>query len=348
MIRYPVSRPSLTHAEREAVLRCFHEDQITQGQRVVEFEEALAAWHAVPHAIACSSGTSALHLALLALGVGPGDEVLVPDLTFVATVNAIAYCGATPVLVDIDPDTWGMDVAIAQRLLTKKTKAALIVHLFGRRARIDLPVPILEDAAEALGGIQSVNGAAMVLSFYANKIITTGEGGAVLCRDPKINNTVRLLRGQGQTDRYYHPVRGFNYRMTDLQGAIGCAQWRRFDGLLRSRARVFQHYERCLGRCQFPYTSRVTDAPWQYVVGMPEGVNRRAVIERLNQSGIETRPAFVPMHRLPMYQASEKLFPVASLMGDHALMLPTYPGLLPGDIEKISDALLRAVQREAA
>lgn len=343
MMRYPVSRPSVGPRELQLVTECVMQNQLTQGPMVAEFEARFAEKMECSYAVACSSGTTALHLALAALGLGPGDEVLVPDLTFVATANAVRYTGAAVVLVDVDPYSWCLDVDKARMKVTPRTRAIVPVHLYGQPCDMTAlalfaeahALLIIEDAAQGLGGMYGnvplgTLGDAGTFSFYGNKIITTGEGGMVVTDSVETAEKLRLLRGQGQsaTTRYFHTVLGYNYRLTDLQAAFGIAQLEAFDAHLAQRQAVFAAYRQRLtsvGLMCIPPSG----APWLFTVILPDNVSRPRVQASLLEQGIDTRPVFVPLHRLPMYagNGSDADFKVASYLGDHGLSLPTYPYL---------------------
>lgn len=342
--KIPVSRPSLTSAEVNAAMRVIAGGHITLGPEVRALEEELASRLSVEHVILTTSGTAALHLALVALNVGPGDEVLVPDITFVATANAVRYTGATPILVDVDPTTLCMDINDAKKKMSGNTVAAIPVHLYGYPCdvyRLTSLCAVIEDAAEGLGG-EHHDGAALgtsgvmgCFSFYANKIITTGEGGAVVTASSGIAHRLRLLRGQAMDPdrRYFHTDIGFNYRMTDVQAAIGRVQLSRIQELLLARWRVFDQYRSNIGYLEAQATN-TRQAPWQFVISVDE---RDYLASLLATAGIETRPVFVPMHRLPMYYQRDALFPVASRAADRDLCLPTFPHMREEEIKRVCD-----------
>lgn len=345
-LNIPASEPALTSREAELVASVMASGRLTQGPMVERFEAELAARLGVKHAIATCNGTAAVHLALVAAveGVGlldPDAEVLVPDLSFVATANAVAYTGARPVLVDIDPRTWGMDPDDVARKLSSRTVAMIPVHLYGKacdlRPLLELAeehgVVVVEDAAEALGGSYGGRslgtwGEAGAFSFYGNKLITTGEGGAVVTDSDHIARAARLFRGQGQKapGRYVHHVTGFNYRMTELQAAVGVGQLERLGLLLDARAAVFEVYARIFGRAGWSHCGAQA-APWQFCVRVPAGVDRAELMARLASYGIDTRPMFTPMHDLPMFERPAAQFPHATALGADGLALPTFPAL---------------------
>lgn len=353
--RIPVSKPCLGDTERALLLQCFDSGQLTLGPMVEEFERRFAHRVGAGFAVAVTSGTTALHLALAAAGIGPGDEVLVPDLTFVATANAVKYTGATPVLVDVDPFTWCIDVDAARRSLTPATRAIVPVHLYGRAAdmgaihalAVEFGLVVIEDAAEGLGGtydgrpLGSLSNVG-TFSFYGNKVMTTGEGGMVVTNSPTYRDALVHLRGQAvhPERRYYHSKIGFNYRMTDLQAAVGLGQLVHLDRILSVRRAIIDRYAtrlRDLG--PFPCAHREA-APWLFTFQAPVMVNRDNIARRLAADGVDTRPVFIPMHRLPMFWKDDGQFPNATLISSRGLSLPTYPELPLTEVDDICDLVL--------
>ena len=314
----------------------------------------------------CANGTVALHLALLALGVGPGDEVIVPTLTYVASANAIAYCGATPVLVDSEPHTWNLDPMQVEKAVTPKTKAILVVHLYGHPADMDpivalarqRGIAVVEDAAEAHGAqyrgrVVGSIGDIATFSFYGNKIVTTGEGGMVVTGSDELAAKVRMLRGQGQDPdrRYWFPITGYNYRMTNLAAAIGVAQMERIDWHIERRREIASWYRDLLGH--LPQITLSPELPWARssfwiscaLLGDDVHVTRDEIMDRLAAVGVETRPFFYPMHVLPMYReaAGAANYPVADALSARGINLPSSAELTRDDAEYVAQALTAAV-----
>lgn len=358
----PVSHPVLDGNERRYVMECLETSWISANGRFVPlFESAFAQYCGVEHAVAVSSGTAALHLALLALGVKPGDEVIVPALTYVATANAVVYCGARPVFADSEPQTWNLDPSELERLITPRTRGIVAVHLYGHPADMDPILKIasrhglfvIEDAAQAHGAEYRGRrvgrfGSAAAFSFFGNKIITTGEGGMVVTEDGELAERMRWLRGQGMDPkrRYWFPIVGYNYRMTNLQAAVGLAQLERIDQRLEERRRIAQWYERHLApledRVVLPrQQSWARHAFWLYsiVLGDTAPVERDEVMTRLEERGIETRPVFYPLHVLPPYEESRVCLPVAEQIANRGISLPTHPLLTEEDICYVAGAL---------
>lgn len=359
-LRYPVSKPSVTARERSLLLGVFDSNQLTHGPTVEAFERSLADKLNVGYVVACSSGTTALHLACAAF-LKSGDEVLVPDLTFVATANAVRYAGAKPVLCDIYPDDWAISLEDAQKRLTPRTKAIVVVHLYGMPANMDHVADfanrhglvVIEDAAEGLGGkwgkyYLGTLGEAGTFSFFGNKVVTTGEGGAVVTEEKELAEELRHLRGQGQhaTRRYYHDVLGFNYRMTEMQAALGIGQLERFAELLHKRSNVMSLY-RAWAKSEGFHCVNESAAPWLFTFYVPRGTNRERLQDVLRDThGIDTRRTFVPLHELPIYQTKEE-YPVATDIGKHGLSLPTYPDLADSDVHYITETVSKEIHRQA-
>jgi perosamine synthetase len=361
--RIPVAAPVLAGNEKQYVADCLESGWISSAGKYLElFETAFAKFCGVRHAVACSNGTAALHLALLALGVEQGDEVIVPTLTFVATVNAVTYCGARPVFVDSEPRTWNLDPTLVQQKITPRTKGIIAVHLYGNpadmfalRAIADRHgLFLLEDAAEAHGALHQGRrvgslGDVAAFSFYGNKIISTGEGGMVVTNDDSLFERVRLLRGQGMdpNQRYWFPVVGYNYRMTNISAAIGLAQIEQAEWHIGRRREVAENYLRCLeGVSTLRYqveSELVQHAYWMFTVILNDEVllSRDAVMAKLAAQGIETRPVFYPAHLFPPYRdlAHGDDFPVAEALSQRGLSLPTWAGLSATDVRYVCEQL---------
>jgi perosamine synthetase len=345
-----LARPDVGEEELAEVAAVLESGQLTMGPKVAEFEAELARACEVEHAVAVSSGTAALHLAVLALGIGPGDEVIVPAYTFPATANVVALAGATPVLVDVDPETFNLDPAKVE--LTPRTKAIVPVHLFGRPARLEeLPdVTLLEDAAGALGARRRGRpcgglGAAGCLSFHPRKIVTTGEGGAVTTNDPELAERVRSYRHHGwsPSDRYDDmPGGAFNYRLADVLCALGIPQVRRLEELLAARERLAAGYaERLAGLpVRLPSADEGDRQGWQaYVIQLG---NRDDALERLRAQGIQSQIGTYALHRLSAYRDQGR-FPGADACFERALALPFHTGLTDAELDRVAEALTAVV-----
>ncbi len=316
------------------------------------------------HAIAANNGTTALHLALVALDLEPGDEVIIPTVTYIATANAVRYCGATPVLVDVCADTMNIDPEKLEAAITPKTKGIIPVHLYGHPAEMG-PINdvarrhglwVVEDAAEAHGAhyrgkpVGSL-GTCATFSFFGNKIVTTGEGGMITTDDDELAAKLRLFRGQGMDPqrRYWFPVIGYNYRMTNIQAAIGLAQMETVDTAIAERERLARWYDNALGalsdRIVLPREAEwAKQVYWMYTIFLREGTefDRDRVMRELDEQGIETRPVFYPMHVMPPY-LEDKSYPVADEWAQRGINLPTHQDLTLDDVHRVAAALEAAL-----
>jgi perosamine synthetase len=361
----PLAAPDFSGREARYVQECLDTTWISSlGRFIPEFEERFAAFCGVNYAVATNTGTSAIHLALAALDIGPGDEVIVPTLTYIATANAVRYCGATPVLADCEPVAMTIDVDDVRRKLTPRSKAVIPVHLYGHAADMDAlnqlandaGLAVVEDAAEAHGASVAGRrvgslGTCGAFSFFGNKIITTGEGGAVTTDDGDLAARLRLFRGQGMdvNRRYWFTVRGFNYRMTNIEAAIGLAQLEGVEGKIAYRRHVSEMYDARLGEVSFvvrprqpPWSESVT---WIYTVllDVQRAEERDEVIKRLAASGIESRPVFYPLHQMPPYFDNVGRFPVSDSCARRGLSLPTHAGVGEREVDRICRALIEHV-----
>lgn len=353
----PVYRPDLTGNERRYVLECVDSTWISSsGAFIDRFEQSCAVALKARHAIAVSNGTVALHLALHCLDIGPGDEVIVPTFTYIASVNAIRQTGATPVFAECRRDDWQIDPEDAERRITPRTKAIMPVHLYG--AVCDMTrlmqiaerhgIHLLEDSAEAFGSTYNGRaagtfGKAATFSFYGNKTITTGEGGLVVTNDDALADRIRRVKGQGQspTRRYWHVELGFNYRMTNICAAIGLAQIERLDAILshkRELARIYRYKLANLPvQVQRP-AAPVLSSEWLFSLLLPSNVDRSATMEAMARKGIETRPVFYCAHQMPMYEMAER-FPISEEISARGISLPSYPALSEADQDRVISAL---------
>lgn len=369
MVRIPVAAPDLSGKEEQYVLEAIRSSWISStGPFVRRFESEFSELCGTRSAIGVCNGTVALHLALLALGVRPGDEVLVPSLTFVATANAVRYVGAEPVFVDVDPETWCLDPKLLEESITTRTRGVIAVHLYGHPADMDAinhvaavnGLWVVEDAAEAhlaryrgrpVGSLAPL----ATFSFYGNKVFTSGEGGAVTVSDPQLEVRLRTLRGQGMDPqrRYYFPVTGYNFRLTNVACAMLCAQLERRAEILERRRRIFSAYEEMLGDISGVGLQPVADwavpAPWLFCITVDEdeyGRSRDELAQILDAEGIETRPFFIPLHRLPPFRESScargDRLPVTDRLSAAGLNLPTFAGLAEEDLERICQLIRRS------
>jgi perosamine synthetase len=338
-----VARPDMSRQEFRTLLDAFLSSWISsRGPYVEKFEQEFRAYIGAQHAIAVSNGTVALHLALLALNIGAGDEVIVPDLTFAATINAVLYCGATPVIVDVDHRTWCMNLAEVKKACTARTKAIIPVHLYGRPAEIgpiaafaaQRGIGVVEDCAEAPGARYAGRpvgqfGDVSCFSFYANKIVTTGEGGMCLTRSPELAKSIRLLRDHGITPNrsYWHERVGYNYRITNLQAAIGHSQlWRIDDTLARNRqiTEMYRDALKGIAGVRFPPTLDPVYQPvvWLSCVQVPSE-RRNELLTAAFEAKIEMRPFFHSLSTLPPYEKYARHCPNSLELAATGINLPT-------------------------
>ena len=368
--RIPVCAPVFTGKERAYVLEAVESGWISSmGEFIGRFEALFGKLCGQRHVETCANGTVALHLLLHAMGIGPGDEVIVPSETFAASANAVVYTGATPVFCEIDERTWVIDVNDALARVTPRTKAIMGVDLFGVLADYDglraglakigrADVKLVEDAAEAAGS--SIDGRpagslgdAAIFSFFGNKTLTTGEGGAVATDDLALGARMKLLKNHGmdQNRRYYHPELGFNYRMTNLQAAIGCAQVEAAADLCGRKKRIGARYRQKLAGVagvRFAEIPRGQDVvPWLHAIvddRLDGEAARDALMARMLERGVDTRPFFVPMHLFPYLAhtpvAGEGALPVSERIAARGLALPSGGGLTDDEVDRSVEALV--------
>ncbi len=360
MYKIPVYQPSLVGNEKKYVNDCLDSNWISsKGKYVQFFEKEFANYIKVNYATGVCNGTVALHLALLALGIGQEDEVIVPTLTYIASVNTIVYTGATPIFVDSLPDTWQIDPEDVIRAITPKTKAILAVHLYGHPCDMLALKEIankhrlflIEDCAEAIGSLyenQHVGtfGDVATFSFYGNKTITTGEGGMVITNDQTIFDRAVHFKGQGLAKyrEYWHDVIGYNYRMTNICAAIGLAQLEQIETILKKKRQIAELYQDLLKDTNFkvhPEIGDVFHSYWMVSILVSQATQRDTVREHLAQAGIETRPVFYPVHTMPMYSQKYQKHQVAEDIGWRGINLPSYPDLSEEQIEYICDTLIK-------
>ena len=336
----PVSKPWLTDREKKYVSEAMDSGWISStGSFVQKFEEAFAAYVGVKYTLGTTNGTAACHLTMLVLNGHPGDEIIIPGTTFVATANAATYCGYKVRAADIDRETWNADLASITKLIGDRTLAINCVHLYGNMCDMyslsTLGKPVVEDACEALGGEwmgkrAGSMGLASAFSFYANKTISTGEGGMFVTNDLSTYERARLLRGQGQTERYYHPEIGYNYRMTNVQAAIGLAQIERIPEIMEEKERVYERYQKNLHKAVL--AKRVGKHSYWAVTAAVEDPER--VSSKLAENGIESRRVFYPICDLPPYKDVGDC-PNSRWLRQHGITMPSYPELADHDIDTI-------------
>jgi perosamine synthetase len=363
----PVCEPTLSGNELKYVQQAVETNWISSaGSFIRDFEARFAEACGTKYGIACANGTVALHLALATLGLEPGDEVILPTFTMIATINAVTYCGATPVLVDNEPDYWQMDVQQVASKITSRTKAIIPVHIYGHPVDMDPlneiarqhGIAVIEDAAEAhgaeykgrrAGGLAAAAG----FSFYGNKIITTGEGGMITTDDEEIARLAWNLRDHAFSSErhFWHKFVGFNYRMTNLQAAVGLAQVEQLDDLVARRRGNAAHYTRLLQG--IPGITTPPEAPWAknvfWMYGIlvdreAYGMNRDQLRQVLADNGIETRTFFIPMHCQPVYWKTfqGQRYPVAEQLCRDGFYLPSASSLSTAEIERVATVIAMA------
>lgn len=369
MGRIFVAEPKLDGKELEYVTNCVKTNWISsKGSYVTEFESRFSEYCGAKYGIATSNGTTALHLALAALNIKRGDEVIIPTFTMIATANAVHYTGAKPIPVDSEPRTWNMDVDKIEAKITKRTKAIIPVHIYGHPVNMD-PIMdlaenhglyVVEDAAEAHGAEYKGKrtgglGHAGCFSFYANKIITTGEGGMVVTSNEEISAKARLLRDHAFEDekRFWHRYIGFNYRMTNLQAAVGVAQLERIDEFVRTRrsnAKLFNSLLSNVEGITLPVEERwAKNVYWMYSILIEDsfGLTRDELRQWLGAEGVETRNFFYPIHAQPVYaKYCRESFPVAEDVSRKGINLPSGNTLTEKEVEFIANLIIsRAMKR---
>lgn len=360
----PWAQPTFFGNEGDYLLDALNSTWISGGKYIDKFEREFSSYCGSKYGISVSNGTAALHLALLALDTGPGDEVIVPGFTFVATANTVLQTGAQPVYVDVDSKTWCLDINEVEKSITDKTKAIIPVHIYGNvcdmRALMkiakDYGLIIIEDVAEAVfskyrGKFAGSFGDLACFSFHATKTITMGEGGAVLTDEEKLNNRMRIIRSHGMRPgkRYWHDVVGYNYRLTNLQAALGCAQLENLNEIIIQRKRVYELYKKILGgRKEIilqEFNKKVIPVVWTTAFRIEEkyiSKSRDQIIKELYDLGIETRPGFYPFSLMPIYKANP--LPIAEKISRNIISLPTYPSLNNKTINYISDQLYQVLE----
>ena len=359
----PVYEPFLNGNEKKYVNDCLDTNWISsKGKYVNLFEQRFAEYTGAAHAVAVSNGTVAIHLALAALGIGPGDEVLVPTLTYIASVNPIAYLGGTPVFVDSTTNNWQLDLTDLESGITEKTKAVVATHLYGNVCDMDRLVAIcrkhnlllVEDCAEALGSTWKGRhvgtfGDIGCFSFFGNKTVTTGEGGMVVTENDELAERLARMKSQGvsQTRYYWHDIIGYNFRMTNIQAAIGLAQLEQIDEIVSRKRRITEHYKsefekRALPLSMLWETEHVHNCMWLPTIRLNDASRRDSLMVDLKEKhGVETRPAFYPVHTMPMYMkyAAGRKFPGADYLSYGGMNLPGFPGMTAEQQELVIESL---------
>ncbi len=363
--KIPIYQPTLDGNEKKYVNECLDTSWISsRGEFIPRFENDFRKFIGVEHATAVSNGTVALHLAIVTLGIGPGDEVIVPSFTYIASVSTIAITGATPVFVDSLEDTWQMDPQDVKRKITIHTKAIMAVHLYGHPCEMDELVKIakennfflIEDCAEAFGSTYKKKhvgtfGDLATFSFYGNKTITTGEGGMVVTNDETLYDRAYHLKmhGLAKYRQYWHDVLGFNYRMTNICAAIGLAQIEKANEKILKKRQIAKWYNDALKDLPVKHHGEygeVFHSYWMYSILVESPKIREDLREYLKDRGIETRPTFFPVHTMPMFSHKFQKLPVAEYLGWHGINMPSWPGLSQDNIEFIAEEISNFFQKK--
>lgn len=357
----PLASPDLTGNELNYVSEAIRKNQLSFGSFIDRFENEFAKLCGINKAIVCANGTCALHLALYSLRVGPGDEVIVPSFTYVATANAVRYCGAEPVFVDVDEETWCLDPECVEKAITPRTKGIIPVHLFGHPADMD-PINriaqiynlwVVEDAAEAIfaeykGRPVGSLGTIGTFSFHSAKVITSGEGGAITLDDEKLESFIRMVcsHGMDAQRRFFFPVVGFNYRLTNMSAGLLCAQLERHETILSKRNKIFEIYSEGLknipGISRRPVMPWAKVSPWLFSIVVDTkkfGYSREELIQHLAEEKIESRPFFIPVHSLPAFRETavrRKIqLPITDCLCSAGMNLPTYNTMTTDEVKRV-------------
>lgn len=368
MKRISIATPVFNGNEKKYLNECIDTGWVSANGRFVKaFEEKFAEYCGAKYAVSCSNGTVSLHLILLALGVGPGDEVIMPTLTYIATANCVKYCGATPVFVDSEEGTFNMDPSKIEEKITPKTKVIMPVHLYGLSCDMDAIMEVaerhhlwvVEDAAEAHGAMYKGKkvggfGIAASFSFFGNKVITSGEGGMVTTNDEELYKRMLLLKSQGVSSqkRYWHVVTGYNYRMTNMQAAVGLGQLENISWHISQRKRIAALYEKYIGECRLVKLQEVPEGfesvYWMNNVILQPQVKkeRDQVMKEMEDKNIEMRPVFYPMHIMPPFYDENINFPNAERLGARGISLPSHALLTDEDVKYVCDSLIEIISSD--
>jgi perosamine synthetase len=361
--KIPIYKPYLEGNEKRYLLNCITNNWVSSGGNfVLNFEKKFSQIHSSKNALAVTSGTTAIHLALVSLGVGKGDEVIIPNLTFAAVINAVLYTGAKPIIVDIDKHKWTIDCDEIQKNISKKTKAIIPVHIFGNPCEMKKIMQIakknkifvIEDCAEAIGTKYrdkrvGTIGDCGIFSFFGNKTITTGEGGMIIFKNPKVYSIAKKLRDHGMSKekKYYHELIGYNYRMTNMQAAIGVAQLEKFNEIIKKKVQIANIYKKYLFRkktVKFQIDEKKSlNSFWAVAILIKkEDFTFSSCEEQLNNMGIEIRNFFYPLNQQKIYKkyAIKKKY-VTDNMVKKGILLPTFPSLSESNIKYICKNLIK-------
>lgn len=371
IMKYPIAKPHINQKDKKAVMEVLNSGNLSLGPKYKEFEEKFAQKIGTKYACSVSSGTAGLHLAMIAAGIGLGDEVITSPFSFIASSNSVLYVGAKPVFVDIDPTTYNMDPTKIEEKINKKTKAILVVHIFGQTTDMDpiikiakkYKLKIIEDACESIlakykGKQAGTFGESAVFAFYPNKQMTTGEGGMIVTNSKKVYEFCNSLKNQGRSPNMQwldHKYLGYNYRLDEMSAALGITQLEKLDWMVGQRQKIASLYEKYLQKynhlIQTPQTANYNTNTWfVYVVQIKnKKVKRDKVITNLYELGIATKPYLPSIHLFDFYKKKFKYkqgdFPVSEGVSKHSLALPFYIGLKESDIRSIVEKLVLVIKR---
>lgn len=355
---FPVAIPNLNGNEFKYLTDAFMSTWISSsGEYIGRFENKFSVYSDCKYGVSCSNGTAAIHLALIALGIGEGDEVIIPDLTFVATINTVLYVNATPVIVDVEEESWCINPKEIVKAITPKTKAIIPVHIYGQSCDMSAimniakrhNLKVIEDCAEAHGSMYDNKkvgsfGDIGCFSFYGNKVITTGEGGMCVTNNSELDEKMRVLRdhGMSKTKKYWHDVIGYNYRMTNLQASIGLAQLERIEEIHKNRREYEKNYKKLLPKDKFTFQQDIENRrriTWLVSVLLDKSIDRKVYITKLKEKGIDVRPFFYPLSDMNIYkQYCKSKTPITHKLSKIGLNLPTYESLK--SMDEIRDILI--------
>lgn len=371
--KYPIAKPYITEKERQYVDEVLNSGFLSLGPKYKEFEKKFAERIGVKYACAVSSGTAGLHLAMIAAGIEPGDEVITSPFSFIASANCILYVGAKPVFVDIDPDTYNIDPNKIEEKITDKTKAIVVVHIFGQSADMTsikkiaqkYNLKIIEDACESIDATHNGKrvgtfGESAVFAFYPNKQMTTGEGGMIVTNNEDVYNMCSSLRNQGRSEDMQwldHKYLGYNYRMDEMSAAVGLAQLEKLDHMINKRIEIAELYKKYLEEyvdlVQIPKLGKDNNHTWfVYVIKIKNNnVNRDKIISQLGEEGVSTKPYLPSIHLFDFYKKKfnykEGDFPISEEVSNYALALPFYIGLEGNDISYIVTKIINTLNNYA-